>query len=108
MQNAEISSANRVDITIEYPQLSISGDVLYDPERCALVHHDPAEGDEWLSIDLTASGHVARPGECFVKDWSEHSGFAAALASAGIVEILESVDVGPFGSRAYRVCVVTS
>lgn len=68
---------------------------------------EPAEGDEWLSTDLTASAHAARPGESFVKDWSEHSGLAAALASAGIVEILESLDVGLFGSRAYRVCVVT-
>lgn len=96
----------RADITIEYPQLTISGDVLYDPEQCALVHHDPAEGDEWLTIDLTTSGHAARPGECFVKDWSEHSGFAAALASAGIVEVLELVGVGPFNSHAYRVRVI--
>ena len=61
--------------------------------------------DEVLSIDLSEYGYVPGPDEVFVKDWSEHHGFAAALQAAGVVEIVGEVLVGPFMSRAYRVRV---
>ena len=40
-------------------------------------------------------------------DWTEHEGLADALVMAGVVMTVESVRVGPFSSRAYRVLVLT-
>lgn len=94
------------NITVKYPQVTITGPILYDPGSQMLVHQDPHEGDEVLSTDLFSSGWVAEPGECFIKDWSEHSGWARALAEAGIVEIVEEISVGKADAQAYRVRVM--
>lgn len=97
--------AIRDDVTVIYPLFEMTGEVLFDVTQSALVHHDPVQGEEHLSTDLTSSGFMAGPGECFIKDWSEHSGFAPALVEAGVVEILGEVQVGPHRMRAYRVRV---
>src|SRR5699024_12701177 len=59
-----------------------------------------------LSTDLSVYGYVAEPGQVFIKDWSEHAGLADALVLARVVSPLESLRVGPFSSRAYRVRVL--
>ena len=63
---------------------------------------DDFPSDEVLSTSLRAYGYIEFPGEVFIKDWSEHSGLAAALVDAGAGEITETLTVGPFDSRAYR------
>lgn len=52
----------------------------YNPFRAALIvaDHDAFEA-EALTVGLTVYGYVAAPREVFVKDWSEHSGLAAAI-----------------------------
>ena len=65
-------------------------------------YDDDFPSDEVLSTSLRAYGYIEFPGEVFIKDWSEHSGLAAALVDAGAGEITETLTVGPFDSRAYR------
>ena len=65
-------------------------------------YDDVFPSDEVLSTSLRAYGYIEFPGEVFIKDWSEHSGLAAALVDAGAGEITETLTVGPFDSRAYR------
>lgn len=66
-----------------------------------------SDGDsEILTVDLLASGYVAFPGEVFVRDYSAHSGLPAALAAAGVCELVETLSVGPFGSRVARMRVL--
>lgn len=65
-------------------------------------NYDDFPSDEVLSTSLRAYGYIEFPGEVFIKDWSEHSGLAAALVDAGAGEITETLTVGPFDSRAYR------
>lgn len=89
------------------PDCVLTGHVVFDQARNLLKLRHPLEGDEVLNVDLTREGYVAFPGELFLKDWSEHSGLCGALVDAGIVERLETLSVGPFDSRAYRVRVLT-
>lgn len=92
--------------TVAYPHFTMTGPIEYDPTQSALAHVDSGTGEEEvISTDLTAHGYVPGPGEVFVKDWSEHHGFAAALQAAGLVEVLGTARVGLFSSTAYRVCV---
>ena len=93
--------------TVQYPQFEMTGPLLYDTASGLLIHLDEATGDEEvLSTDLGVYGLVCGPGEACIKDWSEHSGFTGALATAGFVEVLDENFVGPFSSRAYRVGVL--
>lgn len=97
----------RDNITIRYPQFEMTGCIEHDPAQHALAHIEPLSGDvEVLSIDLLAYGHVPEPGQCFIKDWSEHAGFTAALVAAGVVDVIAEVNVGPFAAHAYRVRVI--
>lgn len=41
-----------------------------------------------------------------MKDWSEHEGLAGALIDAGVAMRLESVQVGPWNSQAYRLLIL--
>lgn len=94
-------------VIVHYPQFTMTGPIEYDPAQASLAQVDAETGeDEVLSVDLSEYGYVPGPGEVFVKDWSEHQGFAAALQAAGVVEIVGEVLVGPFMSRAYRVQVM--
>ena len=97
----------RENIRLEFNDIELDGRINYDPSQHALIFVDPTTGeDEVLTVDLLSSGYLARPGEVFVKDWSEHTGLGAALATHGIAEIVESVRVGPFGLAAYRMRVI--
>jgi len=93
--------------TVHYPNFTMTGPLVYDTSSALLMHLEEATGDEEvLSTDLDAYGFVCGPGEAYIKDWSEHSGFTDALVAAGLVEILEVVTVGPFATRAFRVRVM--
>lgn len=94
------------DVTLRLPGHDLAGAITYDhrTQRLQLTHLDGET--EVLSIDLVLDGYVARPGEVFVKDWSEHVGLTDALTLAGIVAPSEHLEVGPFRSRAYRVRVL--
>ncbi|MCF2572860.1 hypothetical protein [Brevibacterium sp. UCMA 11754] len=94
-------------VTVHYPQFTVTGSIEHDAEQAALAQIDVETGeDEVLSVDLSEYGYVPAPGEIFVKDWSEHRGFPAALQAAGVGDIIEEVFVGPFVSRAHRVRLV--
>lgn len=94
----------RPTITIEYPNRTVTGPMLYDASTGLLAHVDAAAGEsEVLTVDLLAEGLIPGPGESLIKDWSEHAGYAKALEQAGIVRLIDTVNVGPFGSTAYLV-----
>lgn len=96
----------RDDITVTYPQLSITGPVSFDSDQCALAHIDLESGEAVL-----LSIHLPKPlydDEVWVMDWSEHRGWAKALERAGVVEIIDSTVVGPFDARAYLCRVLTA
>lgn len=96
------------NITVRYPQFTMTGLIEYDTAQASLAQVDADTGEDVvLSIDLSEYGYVPAPGEVFLKDWSENHGFAAALQAAGVIEIVGEVRVGPFMSRAYRVRVLS-
>lgn len=95
-------------VTVHYPQFTMTGFIEHDPAQASLAQVDAGTGeDEVLSVDLFEYGYVPAPGEVFMKDWSEHHGFAAALQAAGVIEVVGEVHVGPFMSKAYRVRVMS-
>ncbi|WP_422114738.1 hypothetical protein [Brachybacterium sp. UNK5269] len=92
---------------VRYPQFTMTGPIEYESDLAALAHIDETTGEvEVLSTDLRVYGLVPGPGEVFVKNWSEHAGFAASLQKAGIIEVVGEVLVGPFSSLACRVRVL--
>lgn len=93
----------RTRTELALPHVTLTGTLAYNPGRAALIiaDHDTCES-EVLTVDLTVYGHLAAPGEVFVKDWSEHHGLAAALEAAGIATIVDTVTVGSFNATAYR------
>lgn len=84
----------------------LSGQVTFDRARQLLTISEPTGDSEVLNMDATAEGYVCFPDELVIKDWSEHSGLTSALVDAGIVMRTETIAVGPFDSRAYRVVVL--
>lgn len=85
----------------------LTGRVTYDPRRQLLELHGPDGDVEVLNTDLRTEGYLCFPGEVTLKDWSEHNGLCQALVDAGLVMRTETLVVGPFSSRAYRVLVLT-
>lgn len=80
--------------------------IVFDGDRNMLfVAHDEYER-EVISTNLISYGYITMPGEVFIKDWSEHEGLTQSLVDAGLVEIIESVKVGPFQSTAHRVRIL--
>lgn len=94
-------------VALHLPEMTLTGDIVYDPRRRVLELRDPEEGSDVLSLDMSYYGYVTGPGEVWIKDWTEHEGLADALVMAGVVMTVESVRIGPFSSRAYRVLVLT-
>lgn len=87
--------------------LDRAGEIRYDSRQHALVLIDPTtEEEEVLTMNLLSSGYVAEPGEVFVKDWTEHSGLAAALVAARVANHVESLRVGPHGATAHRLQIL--
>lgn len=90
-------------VRLRQGDLDLTGTIIYDhrAQRLQLTYLDGET--EVLSIDLMTYGYLTWPGEVFVKDWNEHAGLTDALVAAGIVAPVERIEVGPFGSRVYRV-----
>lgn len=100
-----MSTTTAIPVSLVLPHITLTGHIRHDRGAGTLDLLDE-EGVERLSTDLSVYGCVAGMGEVFIKDWSEHAGLADALAIAGVVAPLESLRVGPFSSRAYRVRVL--
>lgn len=84
----------------------LSGRVTFDRRRQLLEIRDVDGDSEVLNADMTMHGYVCFPDELLIRDWSEHSGLTSALVDAGIVMRTETLRIGPFSSRAYRVIVL--
>lgn len=96
----------REHAVLSLPDLDLVGDIKYDSRQHALVLIDPSTADEEvLTLSLLSSGFVAAMDEVFVKNWSEHSGLAAALVAAQIGHRVETITIGPNGLTAYRMLI---
>ncbi|EJV7053165.1 hypothetical protein N7U83_003047 [Listeria monocytogenes] len=89
------------------PDFVLTGTIPYDRRRRLLELHGPDGDSEVLNTDLRAEGYLTFPDEVLIRDWSEHSGLAGALVDAGIAQRTETIKVGPFDSRAYRLQLLT-
>lgn len=87
-------------------EIVLTGRVAFDRARQLLTLTEPSGDAEVLNVDLTLEGYVTFPDELIIRDWSEHSGLTSALVDAGIVMRTETLRIGPFDSRAYRVLVL--
>lgn len=97
----------RENALLSLTSLDRAGEIRYDGRQHALVLIDPTTGEEEvLTLDLLSSGYVAEPDEVFVKEWSEHSGLAAALVAARVANHVESLRVGPHGATAHRLQIL--
>lgn len=88
--------------TLRLPEFDLEGHLSYDLRQSQLILTELNGDAEVLSVDLRAEGFIAFPGEVIVKDWSEHAGLAEALIDADVAIRIETLCVGPFASRAYR------
>ncbi|MFJ2662641.1 hypothetical protein [Arthrobacter koreensis] len=92
--------------SVDFPAVTISGEVIYLSDQKALLLLDKETGaPERLSINLEGYGLLPRPGNVFIKDWSEGSGVTESLVDSGLVEIVQTHTVGPFDTTAYEVKV---
>ncbi|MFD2794588.1 hypothetical protein ACFS27_13610 [Promicromonospora vindobonensis] len=100
-----ITPTTKDDVTIVFGTTELT-------ELTGSLHHDMGyqaltlmtdEGPERLSVNLLDYGFIARPGNVFIKDWSEGEGLTARLEAAGLVKRVHKVVVGPFCSTAYEV-----
>lgn len=97
----------RSNALLSLTSLDRAGEIRYDNRQHALVLVDHATAEEEvLTVNLLSSGYVADPGEVFVKDWSEHSGLAAALVAARVAKHVESLRVGPHRATAHRLRII--
>lgn len=95
------------NVTVEFPDISISGTLEHLVDQRALVlHPDDEPCPEVLSVNLQAYGLVAPAGCVYIKDWSEGEGVADSLEATGLVRKVSDVYVGPFNSRAWLVEVL--
>lgn len=60
------------------------------------------EGPEYIETDLLAHGYVPEPGRVYIKDW-DHTGLAARMQDQGLVNIVDTVIVGPHDGTAHLV-----
>lgn len=94
-------------VTVHYPHFTMTGSIEHDPAQASLAQVDAETGeDEVLSVDLSGYGYVPGPDEVFVKDWSEHHGFAAALQSRSSER--SSLDHSCLGRTEYESCAENS
>ena len=95
--------ATNVTLTI-HDGIKLHGDIergTYTDGQTHLRLTSP-EGDvDDLSVNLSGYGIVAEPGHIFVPDYSEHTGTADALATAGIVTRIHPIVFGPHRTAAW-------
>lgn len=100
--------ATNVTLTI-HDGITISGDIergTYTDGQTHLRLTSP-EGDiDDLSVNLSGYGLTAAPGTIYVPDYSEHTGTADALATAGIVTRIRPITFGPHRTTAWE-CSLT-
>lgn len=97
----------RENALLSLTDLDRAGEIRYHSRQHVLVLIDPTTAEEEvLTMNLLSSGYVAEPGEVFVKDWTEHSGLAAALVAARVANHVESLRVGPHGGTAHRLQIL--
>lgn len=60
------------------------------------------EGPEYIETNLLAYGYIPEPGHVYIKDW-DHTGLAARMQDQGLVKIVDTVNVGPYGVTAHLV-----
>ena len=97
----------RKNASLEFSALTLSGDIVYFADQNALALIDPETGfPERLSVNLVDYELTPPAGHVYIKDWSEHTGLTRSLESAGVVDVVRAVNVGPFRSRAYEVRVL--
>lgn len=99
---AESTITEKHSVTVSFGSLELTGTLHHDDENRSLVL-ETDEGPEHLSVNLESYGFTPKPGNVFIKDWSEHAGLTARLEQAGLVQSLHELTVGPFGSTAYEV-----
>lgn len=98
----------RSNIEITFRDITLRGDLLHVPELHQLVISGE-EGEEVLTTETPESdlqwaeaavAHQLLPHQvATIKDYSEHSELAAAMAEAGIIRILSRYTTGPFSSE---------
>lgn len=102
-------TTTKEDVTIEFDNgLALTGELAFHPERAGLLELDTLDGEmpERFSINLEAYGHTTPEGHTWIKDWSEHAGVTASLVETGAVQIIDTVQVGPFSSTAHLVKIL--
>lgn len=84
--------------------IELSGTLRFD-EATGLLELDTEDGEmpERLSVRLDGYGIDTPAGHAWIKDWSEHQGVTDSLVAAGAVEVVQTVQVGPFSSTAHLV-----
>lgn len=97
----------RTAAALDLPAFAEPVEIHHDPEQHALLALDPASGESEVPTTHLPDLPLL-PDEAVVKDWSEHSGLAHALAEAGVVELIDTIAVGPFAATAHRVRVLTA
>lgn len=95
-------------LTLRLPEFDLEGYLTCNRSRRLLELTDHDGMAEVLNVDLRDEGFVTFPDEVIVRDWWEHAGLAGALVDAGVAMRTESLTVGPFFSRAYRLQLLTS
>jgi hypothetical protein len=100
----------KTDVTVAFPGIEITGDLLTDETR-SILELIGRDDEEWpesevLNVSLEAYGLYPEPGCIFIKDWSEHGGVTDSLVAIGAVEIVRALAAGPFNSRAYEVRIL--
>ncbi|MFC9755209.1 hypothetical protein [Streptomyces sp. NPDC056921] len=101
---AESTITKKHNVTVGFGFIKLTGSLHHDDESRSLVL-ETEEGPEHISVSLRSYGFTPKPGNVFIKDWSEHAGLTARLEQAGLVQPLHELNVGPFGSTAYEVKV---
>lgn len=96
--------ATRTLVTVSFASVDLTGTLEHEDERRDLMLVTD-EGFEDISANLSRHGYIAPSGHVYIPDWSERSGLAADMQARGLVEIVDSVCVGPFSSLAYLVKV---
>ncbi|MFJ3313433.1 hypothetical protein ACIPJU_11600 [Micrococcus endophyticus] len=97
----------RTAAALDLPAFAEPVEIHHDPALHALVALDPDTGESEV-LTTRLPDFPLLPDEAVVKDWSEHSGLAYALAEAGVVELVDAIAVGPFAATAHRVRVLTA
>ncbi|UJW28796.1 hypothetical protein L3Q67_26410 [Saccharothrix sp. AJ9571] len=87
---------------MEFGTIERTGSLVHDDERRLLMLLTD-EGSECISVNLARYGLIPRPGNVFIKNWSEHAGLTACLERDGLVMPVRTVTVGAFASTAYEV-----